>query len=93
MIVEIRKTISGTEYWDTKEKRTLFVPAGKKPDFEVTKEPVSMLAEPVEEDDIINFSDMTLKELKQFIAENQIEIPADITKKDDIIQFLTADAE
>jgi hypothetical protein len=43
MKVEIRKTAQGTEYWDTKEKRTLFVPAGKKPHFEVTKNPETML--------------------------------------------------
>lgn len=30
MINEIRKTISGTEYWDSKEKRSLFVPVGEK---------------------------------------------------------------
>lgn len=35
MIVETRKTAQGTEYWDSKEKRSLFVPTGNKPSFEV----------------------------------------------------------
>ncbi|MGH0788227.1 hypothetical protein ACQVTU_10735 [Bacillus cereus] len=29
MIVETRKTIVDTEYWDTAEKRSLFVPTGE----------------------------------------------------------------
>ncbi|MCU5666183.1 Rho termination factor N-terminal domain-containing protein [Bacillus cereus] len=44
MITEIRKTISGTEYWDNKEKRSLFVPTGEEPGFEVTVNPESMIA-------------------------------------------------
>lgn len=43
MKVPIRKTISGTEYWDTRKKRTLFVPAGKNPHFDVTENPESMI--------------------------------------------------
>ncbi|WP_018664607.1 hypothetical protein [Heyndrickxia acidiproducens] len=94
MIVKTRNTAQGTEYWDNVEKRVRFVPAGKDPDFEVTTEYKSMLPgkeEPINQDDIMNFSDMTLKELKQFAVENKIEIPAEITKKDDIIAFLTED--
>ncbi|PEK39296.1 hypothetical protein CN586_28890 [Bacillus toyonensis] len=45
MITEIRKTISGTEYWDTKEKRSLFVPTGQETGFEVTVNPESMIAD------------------------------------------------
>ncbi|MGN4756439.1 Rho termination factor N-terminal domain-containing protein [Bacillus cereus group sp. MYBK227-2] len=44
MISETRKTISGTEYWDNKEKRSLFVPTGEEPGFEVTVNPESMIA-------------------------------------------------
>lgn len=43
MKVPIRKTIAGTEYWDTEKKRSLFVPKGSKPDFEVTENPKSMI--------------------------------------------------
>ncbi len=43
MKVPIRKTIAGTEYWDTEAKRSLFVPKGSEPDFEVTDNPKSML--------------------------------------------------
>ena len=43
MKVPIRKTIAGTEYWDTENKRSLFVPKGSEPDFEVTENPKSMI--------------------------------------------------
>ena len=43
MKVPIRKTIAGTEYWDTEKKQSLFVPKGSEPDFEVTKNPKSMI--------------------------------------------------
>lgn len=43
MIVPVRKTIAGTEYWDTEKKQSLFVPKGSEPDFEVTENPKSMI--------------------------------------------------
>ncbi|MBM7577679.1 hypothetical protein [Jeotgalibacillus terrae] len=43
MLVETRKTAAGTEYWDTKAQKTVFVKRGVKPSFEVTKNPKSML--------------------------------------------------
>ncbi len=39
----IRKTLTGAEYWDTEAKKTLFVPKGEKPGFEVTKDPETMI--------------------------------------------------
>ncbi|HFP6544538.1 TPA: hypothetical protein ACHJYF_002574 [Enterococcus faecalis] len=44
MRVLIRSSASGTEYWDTEEKRNVFVPKGQEPDFEVTENPESMLS-------------------------------------------------
>ncbi|MBH0166266.1 hypothetical protein IHV12_15190 [Fictibacillus sp. 7GRE50] len=98
MKVQTRVTAQGTEYWDAKEKKVLFVPAGEEPDFEVTKDPKSMVLgkgsdqSEAGDKDVINFSKMTVPQLKEFAAEQEIEIPSDITKKDDIIKFLT-DAE
>ncbi|QCX14199.1 hypothetical protein [Enterococcus faecalis] len=43
MRVLIRSSASGTEYWDTEEKRNVFVPKGQEPEFEVTENPESML--------------------------------------------------
>lgn len=43
MKVPIRKTINGTEYWDTELKKSIFVPVGSKPNFEVTENPKSMI--------------------------------------------------
>jgi hypothetical protein len=104
MIVETRKTATGKEYWDNIKKKVLFVPAGKEPNFEVTANPKSMLlgvdlangpevtivnGEVLNDEDVINFSKMTISQLKMFAKENEIEIPEDIKKKDDIITFLT----
>ncbi len=44
MRVLIRSSASGSEYWDTEEKRNVFVPKGQEPDFEVTENPDSMLS-------------------------------------------------
>ncbi|MEM5623725.1 Rho termination factor N-terminal domain-containing protein [Bacillus thuringiensis] len=97
MITEIRKTISGTEYWDNEEKRSLFVPTGQEPGFEVTVNPKSMIlgmdlaSEPdrtvVSEVPVL--SNMTVKELREYAAELNIEIPSDMKKKEDIIELLS----
>ncbi|MEB8690423.1 hypothetical protein P4H09_16050 [Bacillus cereus] len=93
MITETRKTISGTEYWDTKEKRSLFVPKGEEPGFEVTKNPKSMLlgmdlsSEP--DKTAINLNGMTVKQLHEYAASINVKIPADVKKKEDIIDLLS----
>lgn len=93
MITEIRKTISGTEYWDTKEKRSLFVPTGEEPGFEVTKNPKSMIAkfadDKVIDVNVSELDDMTVKELRDHAASINVEIPADVKKKEDIIKLLS----
>lgn len=43
MKVEIRKSIAGTEYWDTEKKKTIFVPKGQQLDFKVEDNPKSMI--------------------------------------------------
>ncbi|PEZ05553.1 hypothetical protein CN326_13900 [Bacillus sp. AFS018417] len=96
MIVEIRKTVSGTEYWDAKEKRSLFVPAGEEPGFEVTENPESMimgvdLASGPDTTvlNTVSLEDMKVNELRAYAAEQGIEIPSNVTKKDDIIALLS----
>jgi hypothetical protein len=97
--VEIRRTAQGTEYWDTKEKRTLFVHAGQEPNFEVAVSPESMITgvDTAKEPDatavtVINLEDMTIKELRAYAAEHNVDIPSEVKKKDDIIKALS-DAE
>lgn len=95
MKVEVRKTAQGTEYWDTEEKRTLFVPAGQEPDFEVAVNPASLvIVEPdIREDgDGTNLENMTIPQLKDFAKQIEVDIPKEIKKKEDIIKYL-ADAE
>ncbi|QWH20726.1 hypothetical protein EXW62_27400 (plasmid) [Bacillus mycoides] len=97
MIVETRKTISGTEYWDNEKKKTLFVPTGEEPGFEVTVNPGSMIlgmdlsSEPdktvIVEVQVL--SNKTVKELREYADELGIEIPSDIKKKEDIIELLS----
>ncbi|TEA54649.1 hypothetical protein EZE46_05865 [Bacillus sp. BH2] len=95
MITEIRKTISGTEYWDNEKKKSLFVPTGKEPGFEVTINPVSMImgvdlsSEPDTTVVTVPFNDMTVRQLREYADELGIEIPADVKKKEDIIELLS----
>lgn len=93
MITKTRKTISGTEYWDNKEKRSLFVPTGEEPKFEVTVNPNSMIlgmdssSEP--DKTVVNLNGMTVKQLYDYAASINVEIPADVKKKEDIIKLLS----
>lgn len=95
MRIKTRETGTGTEYWDNIEKRTVFVPIFEEPDFKFkNREDVkSMLAEKQVEDTVPDgpitmLPDMTVKELKQYAADNEVEIPEGIKKKDDIVAFL-----
>ncbi|TDT83144.1 Rho termination factor-like protein [Bacillus sp. AG1163] len=106
MITEIRKTISGTEYWDNEKKKTLFVPTGEEPGFEITVNPESMIADKElatggyftenNEGQVIGesgteliLSNKTIKELREYAASINVEIPSDMKKKEDIIELLS----
>ncbi|MED1509005.1 hypothetical protein [Bacillus proteolyticus] len=95
MITEIRKTISGTEYWDNEKKKSLFVPTGEEPGFEVTVNPESMIlgmdlsSEADKTVVTVPFNDMTVKQLREYADELGVEIPADVKKKEDIIELLS----
>jgi hypothetical protein len=88
MNVEVRKSAHGTEYWDTKEKRVRFLPAGKKPGFEVTKEPKSMLKDDSSEFKVVKAVDMLDKmndeKLLAYAKENNIEVPGNMRKEETI---------
>lgn len=139
MKVPIRKTIAGTEYWDTEKKRSLFVPKGSEPDFDVTENPKSMITpegdkkpeflnkklnvpkdesddnpeiinaatqittgtikqevldpdgEPVtnpEDEEPSELDNMNTKELRAYAKKNNIEIPAAIRSKGDILRTI-----
>ncbi|PEJ20471.1 hypothetical protein CN675_08695 [Bacillus toyonensis] len=107
MITKTRKTISGTEYWDNEEKRSLFVPTGEEPGFEVTVNPESMIikhadnklvgVEVIDTDTEINLDDMNAEELLSFAKENDIEVPGKLKKaetiRNHIVEQLTNDTE
>ncbi|MEK5106530.1 hypothetical protein MHI57_07140 [Cytobacillus sp. FSL K6-0129] len=67
MHVFMRKTAQGNEYWDTKEKKVVFVPVGS----------VSPSLE-----------SMNIPQLKKYAADNNIEIPAEAKKKEDILKAI-----
>ncbi|MDA1973146.1 hypothetical protein PDL13_20820 [Bacillus cereus] len=107
MITEIRKTISGTEYWDNEEKRSLFVPTGEEPEFEVTVKPESMLfkhadnkivdLEIIDTKTEINLDDMNAAQLLSFAKDNGIDVSAKLKKEETIrnyiVEQLTIDTE
>lgn len=85
MISKIRKTITGIEYWDSKKKKTIFVPNGEKPNFEA--EEVQENQEEIEEKES-NLNNMTIAQLKEYAASLEINIPKELTKRKEIIEFL-----
>jgi hypothetical protein len=99
MNVEVRKSAQGAEYWNTKEKKIRFVPAGKKPGFEVTKDPESMVGGldlatgkdvttvdgvPVDNETEIDLDSMNADQLKGFAKQNDIEVPGNMKKAETI---------
>ncbi|MDM5208429.1 MULTISPECIES: hypothetical protein [Cytobacillus] len=93
MHVFIRKTAQGNEYWDAKEKKIVFVPVGVKPSFEVTENPKSMIVgvDLAKEKDLTavhSLDSMNVPQLKKYAADNNIEIPPDAKKKEDILKVL-----
>ncbi|APC48968.1 hypothetical protein BME96_12540 [Virgibacillus halodenitrificans] len=88
MKVFIRKTAQGSEYWDNKEKRTLFVPAGKKPGFEVTEDPESMIGNELNLNETLHneiyLDDMNKEQLLEFAEQNEIDVPGNMSKEDTI---------
>ncbi|MBJ8006265.1 Rho termination factor N-terminal domain-containing protein [Bacillus cereus] len=97
MITEIRKTVSGTEYWDNEGKKILFVPTGEVPGFEVTVNPESMIMgvdlasgpDMTVVSEVPVLSNKTVKELREYADELGVEIPSDMKKKEDIIELLS----
>ncbi|WP_338953408.1 hypothetical protein [Lactococcus petauri] len=85
MISKVRKTITGTEFWDSEKKRTLFVADGEEPDFKVG-EAQEEQEEPEEKD--INLNSMSVPQLKEYAASIEVEIPKELTKKKEILEFL-----
>lgn len=99
MIVKTRTTISGTEYWDVKNKKVLVVPQGQEPPFEVTKNPKSMIydvdfakgkdktvidGKVVDNQLDINLDEMKVEQLLKYAKENNIEVPGNMKKEDTI---------
>ncbi|ANS51146.1 phage protein [Bacillus thuringiensis] len=97
MIVETRKTIAGTEYWDNEKKKSLFVPISEDLGFEITVNPASMLvgvgvaggSDTTVVSEVPVLSNMTVKELREYAYELGIEISADVRRKEDIIELLS----
>lgn len=86
MRAKIRTTGAGTEYWDNVEKRTVFVPNGSKPNFEVTDEYKSLIhkEEKKEVEKEPDLERMNLKQLKEHAASLEIELPNEAKTKDQI---------
>lgn len=96
MKVLIRSTTNGNEYWDNIAKKTIFVPAGVEPPFEVTENPETMIADKVVVSKVIvpldlnpNLESMNNEQLRAFAEQNNIELPANIKKDESIRKFIT----
>jgi len=92
MKVLVRRTLTGSEYWCTKEKRILFVPKGETPKFKVTDNPKSMVVSveeqtdetEVQADETINLEEMNATELLAFAKNEGINVPGNMKKEETI---------
>lgn len=92
MIVETRNTAAGTEYWDNKAKKVLFVPKGKEPNFEVTVDPKSMVGDDeglnlkvtIPDETYPSLDEMNAEQLLAFAKENNIDVPGNMSKEETI---------
>ena len=89
MKTKIRETISGTEYWDSEEMKTISVPKDEKPDFDLKDDLENKEPESSDDDqDKIDLKSMTVEDLKKYAKDHDVEIPKDVKKKIDIIELL-----
>ena len=79
MIVPIRKTIAGTEYWDTEKKQSLLVPKGTELDFEVTENPKSMITPEGDKTEVINANQIVSGVINQEALDSAGNTEADLT--------------
>ncbi len=104
MRYKVRETSAGSEYWDTQEKRTVFVKRGAKPDFEVVPEPENYVdavnkelkaktPEGKKEVETPEFGAMTIQQLQAYAQSVKVDVPKEITKRQDIIDYLTKQQE
>ncbi len=77
----IRQTLTGKEYWDTKEKKAVFVSNQSETEKQTTDEP----------EQTADIEDMTVDELISFAKENGIAVPGTMKKEETIRKFI-ADA-
>lgn len=97
MIVQTRKTVTGTEYWDAENKKVIVVPNGQKPPFEVVENPDSMILgvdlavgkdKTVINNNIVdtvdNLDGMDADQLLAYAKENNIDVPGNMKKEDTI---------
>jgi len=92
MIVQTRKTVTGTEYWDVKNKKVIVVPHGHKPLFEVVENPKSMKYNEdgfnpsiaIVDETIPNLDEMDADQLLAYAKENNIDVPGNMKKADTI---------
>lgn len=97
MKVPIRATANGTEYWDSEDKKILFVPAGEKPAFEVTESPTTMLhkgetVKPLVEP-VFNLDGMNATQLREYAEENNIDVPGNLKKPETIREYIEEQLE
>ncbi len=106
MKVLIRTTANGTEYWCTDDKKTLFVPAGEQPSFEVTDEPTTMIVgvdfakgkdvtviDGKAIEPVFTLEGMTATQLREFADENNIDVPGNLKKPDTIREYIEEQLE
>lgn len=99
MHVFIRTTANGNEYWDKVGKRTVFVPAGVNPEFDVVENPKAILnkgdakvlnqvSNAKLKEEVVDLYTMGDEQLRAYALEKGVELPANIKKEESIRKFI-----
>lgn len=91
----IRRILTGTEFWDSVNKKTVFVPKGKKLniDGKLEKRLTKLGVSAVEAVDNLRTAEeslnkMNIKQLKAFAKEKGIDIPGIMKKEETIRKYI-----
>ena len=85
MPIPIRSTPTSTEYWDPVEKRSYSIP--NRVETEAVDEGIAVRPEEPTVKNNVDFTSMTIQQLKEYAAAHNITVPAKV-KKAELIELL-----
>lgn len=83
----VRTRIGGIEYWDTEQQRNVFVPNGSA----IVSGTIPSAKLQTNNAIKLEYNDLTIRQLADYASQCNITIPKEITRRQDIINYLSGD--